>query len=202
VFLARAYAAGDFGVVYPIARGGGALLAGVGGILLLDDRLGAVAFVGLCIVATALIGLSSRARLHQVADAFAVACMIGVYTVCDAHGVRVTDTPVYAAAGFAFAGLFISITCIARGRLPVLCAAVRLDWRRFAAMGVATASTYTLVQIALRRAPVGHVTALRESSVVIAAVIGRRVLGEADGRRRCAAAAAVVVGLVLVVAGG
>jgi drug/metabolite transporter (DMT)-like permease len=61
--------------------------------------------------------------------------------------------------------------------------------------------TYTLVQIALRRAPVGYVTALRESSVLLAAVLGQRMLRETAGRRRIAAAGGVVVGLVVLVVG-
>ena len=200
-FLARAYGAGDFGVVYPIARGGGALLAGIGGILFLDDRIGWLGFVGLCVVAASLMMLSSGAHLHQVADALAVALTIGCYTVFDARGVRVTDTPLYAAASFAAGATAISIAGIATGRLPALRAAMRVDWRQFVVIGLATGLTYTLVQIALRRAPVGYVTALRESSVLLAAVLGRRVLSEAGGRRRTVAATGVVLGLVVLVLG-
>ena len=201
VFLARAYGAGDFGMVYPIARGGGALLAGIGGILFLDDRIGWLGFAGLCIVAVGLMALSTGGRLHQVTDALVVALTIGVYTVCDARGVRVTDTPVYAAASFVSTAAFTSIACLAAGRLPLLRDAVRARWRQFVLAGIATAVTYTLVQIALRRAPVGYVTALRESSVLLAAILGQRVLSETAGRRRIAAAGGVVVGLVVLVVG-
>jgi uncharacterized membrane protein len=201
VFLARAYGAGDFGMVYPIARGGGALLAGIGGIAFLGDHIGWVGFVGLCIVAVGLMALSTGARLHQVTDALVVAVTIGVYTVCDARGVRVTDTPVYAAASFVSCALFTTVYCLAFGRLPLLRAAVRIRWRQFVLAGLATAVTYTLVQIALGRAPVGYVTALRESSVLLAAVLGQRMLRENAGRRRIAAAGGVVVGLVVLVVG-
>ena len=200
-FLARAYGAGDFGVVYPIARGGGALLAGIGGILFLGDEIGWLGFSGLCVVAASLMALSSGAHLHQVVDALAVALTIGIYTVCDARGVRVTNTPVYAAASFAAGATFISIACLATGRLPALRSATRVNWRQFVLIGLATGLTYTLVQIALLRAPVGYVTALRESSVLLAAVLGRRVLSETGGRRRTIAATGVVLGLVLLVLG-
>jgi drug/metabolite transporter (DMT)-like permease len=60
--------------------------------------------------------------------------------------------------------------------------------------------TYTLVLAAVRIAPVGYVTALRESSVVVAVFIGWRVLGEGHGRRRAAASAVVLAGVVLLVA--
>jgi uncharacterized membrane protein len=85
--------------------------------------------------------------------------------------------------------------------LPRLRAAARTNWRQFVVIGLATGLTYTLVQIALRYAAVGYVTALRESSVLLAAVLGERVLREQSGRMRTYAAAGVVSGLVLLVVG-
>ena len=66
-------------------------------------------------------------------------------------------------------------------------------------LGIASSVTYGLVQLAFRKAPVGYVTALRESSVVIAAFAGSRVLGEAAGRRRIVASLVVVAGLITLV---
>jgi drug/metabolite transporter (DMT)-like permease len=68
-------------------------------------------------------------------------------------------------------------------------------------MGIAAGVTYALVQIAFQRAPVGYVTCLRESSVVIAAIVGSRYLGEGHVVRRVVAAAVVVAGLLLLVVG-
>ncbi len=60
-----------------------------------------------------------------------------------------------------------------------------------------------MVLIAVREAPVGYVTMLRESSVVIGAVLGWLVLHEALGRRRLVSSGVILLGLVgLVVAGG
>ena len=78
-------------------------------------------------------------------------------------------------------------------------AALRADWKRFALAGFASLLTYTLVLIAVRYASVGYVTALRESSVVLAALIGWRMLGEGDVRRRITASGVVLSGLVLLV---
>jgi drug/metabolite transporter (DMT)-like permease len=57
-----------------------------------------------------------------------------------------------------------------------------------------------MVQLAWRLAPVGYVTAIRESSVLIAAFAGSRLLGEEAGTRRTLAASIVLVGLILLVA--
>jgi uncharacterized membrane protein len=58
-----------------------------------------------------------------------------------------------------------------------------------------------MVLIAMQKAPVGYVTALRESSVVIVALVGTKYLGEADMKRRVIAAGVVVAGLVVLIAG-
>ena len=81
-------------IVYPIARGGGALLAGIGGILFLDDHIGWLGFVGLCVVAASLMALSSGAQLHQVGDAVAVALHDR-----RVHGVRRPRDPCHGHAG-------------------------------------------------------------------------------------------------------
>jgi drug/metabolite transporter (DMT)-like permease len=94
-----------------------------------------------------------------------------------------------------------STYALATGRSNEMVSAVRIHWRRFMTMGLAAGVTYALVQIAFQRAPVGYVTCLRESSVIIAAFIGTRYLGEGQARRRIAAAAIVVLGLLLLVVG-
>ena len=79
--------------------------------------------------------------------------------------------------------------------------AMRAGWPRFLAVGSVVGAAYVLVQIAFRYAPVGYVTSLRESSVLIAAVGGHRLLGERGGRRRATAAGVIVTGLLLLIIG-
>jgi len=199
VFLARAYRRSDFSLVYPVARGGGALLAGIGGVALLGDHLSAWGFAALVVVAAGLVTLAGRATWSVLADALAVAVSIGVYSVADAEGVRVTHTPAYALATFAAIGVAVSAYGLACGQGPALVAAARTNWRRFVVIGLCTELTYSMVVLAFRSAPVGYVTALRESSVVLAAFIGWRLLHERTGPRRVAAAGTVLGGLVLLV---
>jgi uncharacterized membrane protein len=201
VFLAKAYSVGDFSRAYPIARGGGALLAGLGGIALLGDSFGPLGFVGMVVVAIGLIALAGRGASAQVIVALVVALTIGIYSVVDAKGIRSVDTPLYAAASFVFVATATTAYALGTGRRIEMVVAMRTYWRRFLTMGVASGITYALVQIAFQRAPVGYVTCLRESSVVLAAFVGTRYLGEGQAFRRVAAAAVVVVGLLLLVLG-
>lgn len=201
LFLAKAYNVGDFSVAYPVARGGGALLAGLGGIALLDDSFKPLGVIGMVVVAGGLIALAGRGVSRQVAAALAVAATIGIYSVADAKGIRTTDTPLYAAASFVGVTSATTLYSLATGRATEMVAAMRSYWRRFLMMGIASGVTYFLVQLAFRRAPVGYVTCLRESSVLIAAFVGARYLNEGQAVRRIAASAVVVGGLLLLVIG-
>jgi drug/metabolite transporter (DMT)-like permease len=197
-FLARAYDHGDFSLVYPVARGGGALVAAIGGIVLLGDHLSPFAVLAILLIATGLIALAGRAMGPELAAALVVAATIGVYSVSDAQGIRSTGV-FYVLASFV--GTMISTTTfgVATGRGSAMVAAMRSDWRRFAAIGMTVVVTYGMVQLAFQRAPVGYVTALRESSVLLAAFAGWRMLGESAGVRRIVSSSIVVGGLVLLV---
>jgi drug/metabolite transporter (DMT)-like permease len=68
-------------------------------------------------------------------------------------------------------------------------------WRRGLAGGAASLAAYGIVLWAMTRAPVAVVAALREVSVLFAALIGALVLKEGFGWRRLAGAATVVAGV-------
>jgi drug/metabolite transporter (DMT)-like permease len=201
-YLAKAYDHGDFSLVYPVARGGGALLAAFGGIALLGDDLSPLAVAAIVVVAAGLVALAGPTRGPALWSAVAVAVTIGAYSLADARGIRVTDSGWYAFASFVTIAVCVSAFGVTIGKGPALVAQMRTGWRRFAAMGLAVTVTYGLVQLAFRLAPVGYVTALRESSVVIAALVGTRLLGEPAGLRRVAASTVVLGGLVLLVVAG
>ena len=90
---------------------------------------------------------------------------------------------------------------LATGRRAEMAAIMRVRWRAAVLTGIATTVTYGMVLVATQHAPLGYVTALRESSVVLAALIGWRYLGEGDHRRRITAAGIVTFGILLMVLG-
>ncbi len=207
LMLARAYGHGDFSQVYPIARGGGAFLAAIGGIVLLGDHARAWTIIAIVVVATGLAILAGRARGPAVLTAVGVALTICAYTLLDSKGSRVTNVPgaafvntiSYGLATSTMTMFSLSAYGLTTKRFGQLRAAVRIDWHKFVLAGIASLITYTLVLIAVRYASVGYVTALRESSVVLAALVGWKYLGEGDSRRRLTASGIVLIGLVLLV---
>lgn len=200
VALARAYDHGDFSLAYPLARGGGALVAAIGGLVLLDDRLSLLGWLAVAVVTG---GLTSFVRPETPAAALRtalfVALMIGTYTVADTAGVRRTDTASYILATFVGIGAVATVWGAATGHGESMRASMTTSWRRHCTSALASIAAYGLVLIAVRRAPVGYVTALRESSVVLAAVAGWRLLDEGFGLARVASSAVVLSGLVLLV---
>ena len=124
LLLALAYEHGDFSVAYPVARGTGAVLAGLGGVVLLDDDLGVVGAVAVLVVAAGMWLLSGGATGTQLATALAVGVTIGVYTVNDSRGVR-TFGITYPFAAFVAIGVMMSIYVVATGRVPRFVATMR-----------------------------------------------------------------------------
>jgi drug/metabolite transporter (DMT)-like permease len=199
-FLARGYDHGEFSLVYPIARGGGALVATFGGVVLLGDHLSPVSVVAIASVGAGLFLLAGRAGGAPLRSALVVALTIGLYTLVDANGIRSTGTAVYAVAPFVATAVTTTVFGAVTGQRTAMVAALRGNLLRFGVLGMASMLTYGMVQVAFEHAPVGYVTALRESSVVIAALAGTRLLGEANARRRVMASGVVLGGLVVLVA--
>lgn len=200
--LARTYEIADFSVTYPIARGGGALVAAIGGVVFLGDSLSIVALIGIITVVAGLVLLSGQVSWSHIWPALVVASLIGTYTVIDSQGARTTTGSAYAMSIFVTGGLCTTLHGLWRRRWRDMRASMPTAWRQYALTGAASLVTYWMVLLAVRRAPVGYVTALRESSVVFATFIGWRVLHERSGMRRILSSFVIVAGLVTLVVGG
>ncbi len=199
--LARTYEIADFSVTYPIARGGGALVAAIGGMIFLDDNLSLVSIIGIVIVVAGLVMLSGQVDWKHVWPALIVASLIGVYTVIDSKGSRSTIGSAYAMAIFVTGGIGTTIQGLYHRKWTAMKASISPMWRQYFFTGLASLVTYWMVLLAVRRAPVGYVTALRESSVVFATFIGWKVLKEESGLRRILSSLLIVTGLTTLVLG-
>jgi drug/metabolite transporter (DMT)-like permease len=202
VGLARAYDHGDFSVAYPLARGGGALAAAIGGVVLLDDELSVPAVLAIATTVVGMSLLSIGAHRRQVVMALFVAITIGAYTTVDSHASRSVDSATYVCASFVMSALGLSAYGVATRRLGSLRTSAATAWRQYAVAGAMSVVAYTFVLLAVRRAPVGYVAALRESSVLLAVVLGWRYLDEGRIVMRSTAAGLITAGLALLVVTG
>lgn len=203
LLLIRCYDLGDFGQVYPIARGSAPLLVAVAGALL-GERLTLLQWCGLAAVSGGLImlALAGAGRHHlpsrpAVTTAMLTGVAIAGYTVVDGIGVRASGTALgYTAWMFAIEGMaVIAVMLAVRGRrmLPAL----RRSWWISAVGGGISMLSYALVLWAQTRSALAAVAALRETGILWGALIGAVFFAERLGMSRITAAGIVTVGVVL-----
>jgi drug/metabolite transporter (DMT)-like permease len=142
------------------------------------------------------VGRGSARPGAAVGPALATGVLIAAYTVADGLGVRRSGTVAgYVAWLFLLHGLPIPLVALAvRGR--ALTARLRGHLGVGVAAGALSVAAYGLVLWAQRRGALAVVAALRETSVLVAALIGSLVFGERFGRRRVLAAALLAAGIV------
>ena len=199
--LVRAYHHGDFSFAYPLARGGGALLAAIGGVVFLSDSLSAGEWAAILVVVVGLLSLV-RPGVSTVALAWAAltAVTIGTYTTIDIEGARRSAGFSYGISVMLGIGIALTLTGLVVGRGPAFVRSFPGSWRRYALGGVLATVAYSMVIAAGRLAPAGYVAALREFSVVLGALGGWLLLDERLGKARLYSSLIVAAGLVMLVA--
>jgi drug/metabolite transporter (DMT)-like permease len=199
MFLVAAYRHGELGQVYPIVRGTVPLLVTAGGFLFAGERLGSYQTAGVILVGAGIMSLSlgrDRAALSSILFALATGAIIAAYATVDAMGVRQAGhAGAYTAWVVLLYGLMLAAAFVLlRGKLAVDVRAPE-TWKALAG-GVVALVAYGAVVAAFALGPAGPITALRETSVVFAALIGGIFLGEKLTPRRIAACAVVALGAI------
>jgi drug/metabolite transporter (DMT)-like permease len=198
--LAAAYRLGDLSHAYPLMRGTAPLLVALFGVALLDERPGASMWLGIVLISAGILslGLLQRGRAHRGATLWALAnaAIIASYTLVDGTGARLSGAPAgYVAWLFWLQGLlFVALVAVVRKRAALVY--FGRHWRRGLGGGLCLLSAYAIVLWAMTQAPIAAVAALRETSVIFAALLGSLFLHEHFGRQRLIAACAVALGIV------
>jgi drug/metabolite transporter (DMT)-like permease len=209
--LVRALQRGDLSLVFPVMRGAAPLLTGIAAFLLLGESLGALAVAGLLVATVAVIAFAAPPKgvlLRHHPDlavlGWAVAAAVGVslYNVADANGVRIAPEPLtYIVWMFLLDPIGITLVALVRRR-DALRRGVVEKWRFGVAAGLLSIFSYGSAVYAFSLMETAKVSALRETAVVWAALMGTLFLKESFGPRRIAAALALAGGLVLMQFGG
>jgi len=199
ITLAQAYRAGDLSFAYPLMRGSAPLIVTVFGILFLRELPSAQMMIGIVLISAGVLSIAFvQRRAHSTAAAywaFANAAIIACYTLVDGAGARASGNALSYVTWLIFLeGLPFMISVIARRGKPAF-VYLLASKRTALAGGACSLAAYGLVLWAMTRAPIAAVAALRETSVLFAALIGSLVLKEGFGWRRFAGAATVVAGI-------
>ncbi|MFW5415914.1 EamA family transporter [Nocardiopsis sp. CNT-189] len=201
--LMLSYRVGDFGQVYPLARGTSPWLVALGAAVLLGETLSPLHLAGVLVVSaglTALVfagGVPGRDRLPALGAALATGAMIAAYTVVDGVGVRASGDPLaYLAWLMILEGpwFLIAALVLRRGRLA---SQLRPVWRIGALGGLLSMAAYGLVLWAQTMGSLAAVAALRETSIIFGAIIAALVFKEGLGRLRVLSAVVVATGIAL-----
>lgn len=201
VFLVAAYRQGELGQVYPIVRGTVPLLVTLGGFLIAGDRLEPHRIGGVILVAMGIMSLAlgkGRASTSSILFALATGAIIAAYATVDSIGVREAGrSGAYTAWVLVLYGTLLTATFVAmRGKLTVDFRSAE-TWQALAG-GLVAMVAYGLVVAAFSVGPAGPITALRETSVIFAVLIGWLFLGEPLTLRRIAACLIVAAGTILI----
>ncbi len=197
--LAAAYRRADLGLVYPLARGTAPVLVlGAAAVLLgVDPTAGQAAGVLVIVAGVFLVrGLGGRADTVGTTLALAVAVCIAGYTLVDKEGLEHANPLTYLELVLAGPALAYGAAVAATQGTVSLRAALTLPT---AAAGICMFGSYALVLGALELAAAAPVAAVRETSVVLAAVLAVLVLHERLSPRRLAGAVLVAGGIAILV---
>jgi drug/metabolite transporter (DMT)-like permease len=215
--LLTGYRKADLTVVYPVARGSGPLLASIGAVLVVGETITALGAAGIVAVCGGVFLIAGGPRLWQrqgggaspeararaltgVRWGAATGALIACYTVIDGYAVKVLLLgPVLVD----YVGNVLRVPLLA---LPVLrdrrgfAEACRSQWPHALVVAVLGPLGYILVLYAVTMAPLAHVAPAREVSMLFAALIGGRLLGEGDRALRVAGAMLIASGVIVLAA--
>jgi drug/metabolite transporter (DMT)-like permease len=209
IVLLGAYRHGDLSQVYPISRGCAPALVAIGAWIFAAEALNAIEMIGVAVVSGGIMSLAWRRRgtlgpgeMKAIGFALLTALTIALYLLTDGMGVRRAGNPLSYICWLMLLDAFpvLAITLwLRRGHIRESFApGIRLG----AFGGVIASLSYGITIWAMGIAPMAHVVAVRETSVIFGAVIGALILKEPFGRFRIAAATVVAGGAVLLNLGG
>ena len=183
-FLLTAYQTGKFTTVYSVARGFGPIVATVISIIFLGVYLKTFTLLSILLISTGviLIGLFSKSVLKNnkiLYTSLATGVFIGIYSVVDGYGARISMSAIsYMSWVFIFSALFFPIVLHFRKQKNILKKTLTEGKVVFWVGGLFSYLAYVITVWAFTKAPIPMVSALRESSILIAIFIGYFYLKE------------------------
>jgi drug/metabolite transporter (DMT)-like permease len=207
--LLRGYRLADLTVVYPVARGTGPLISSFGALLLLGETMAPSAVAGVLGVAFGVFLIAGGPRLLErardpaqalrvrlgIGYGAATGLMIAAYTLVDGYAVKVALlSPILVDYLGNVARIPLMLRPLAFDRKACF-DQWRQQWRHALVVAALSPLAYMLVLYAVRIAPLSHVAPAREVSMLFAALLGGRLLGESDRGWRIAGAAMIGAGV-------
>jgi drug/metabolite transporter (DMT)-like permease len=210
--LTWAYDIDDFSLIYPMARGTAPVLLVFWATLFLGEHPRPTGLVGIALLVLGLVVVGSggilslqgktQFSIKGILAAFCAATCISIYTAIDGAAVRFVSPTPYTVLLFFFSVIFIAPAVLWRyGRRAVI-VEWHANWPRIILVGFLCIAAYILVLQAYTMARISYAGAAREISVVFAAFIGWRWLGESFGAVRTIGAILIFTGILVIAVAG
>lgn len=177
-FLLQSYKVGDLTQVYPIARGTAPLLVAFFSVFVLKVELSSTELLAILIIGVGILSLTlvrsddGQRNSRAVMFALVTSCFIASYSMVDGLGARLAGTSLGFYAWLSIANGFFMTLYVLAVQPTILRQLVTSHRRIFAIGGGASFIAYSIVTWAFTQAPIALVTALRETSIVFALLIG------------------------------
>lgn len=201
LFLVRSYKVGDLGQTYPISRGSSPILITLFAAFFAGETVGPAALLGIALVSGGIISLAFKGRRLAVPSlpyALGTGFFIAAYSVTDGIGARLSGAPLaYTVWMCALWGVLMPLVYIGLRDAASLFTP-RPGFATAFMGGLVSLLAYGLVIYAMSHAPMGAVSALRETSVLFAALIGYLFLGETLTVRKVLACVVIATGTSLI----
>ena len=184
LFLLQAYRIGDLSQVYPIARGAAPLIVALVSVTALGVHLTGQETLAIAIIATGILSLALTRRADGLRNgkaamlALVTGVFIASYSLVDGIGARAAGTSLGYYAWLALANAVLTSLWVGRYHPGTLRALAGRGQKMFWVGGGASFAAYAIVTWAFTQAPIALVTALRETSIVFALLLGVLALGE------------------------
>ena len=201
--LVMSYKYGDLSHVYPIARGSAPLIVAVASVLIVGEMLTPQATVSVILIAFGIMSLTLARgakgfrQPRAIAYALATGVFIAGYTVVDGLGARSAGS----AHGYIFwLNIFDGIPTVLLAfymRRDRFFAQARVSWQLGMIAGVVSLLAYWIVIWATTLAPLALVSAVRETSMIFAVLLGVFVLKERLNLARLASITITLLGAVI-----
>lgn len=202
LFLGFAYEKGDLSRVYPMARGGAPIIVLIVSVSLGIDTLGGFELIGILMLGIGIL-LMTRGILRSGEDrkllpfVLGSACATAAYSVVDGMGARVMGDAIgYVSWLFILSAVFYTpVILMLHGRsiLPNNIHQVKIGLTA----GTGSFVAYAIVVWAMTQAPIALVSALRESSILFAMVMGWLLFKDKMDTPKIIASIVIVCGVMI-----
>jgi len=196
------YKFGDLSFVYPIARGGSSLLIAILTLIILQEYISLLGFVGILTVCIGIFLISysknHKFNLNAFILALCTALLITIYTIVDGMGVRLSENKFsYLCWLLLLNGVPLLLISIFSKEKLLSNLNTKIISRGIPA-GILAILSYGIVVWSMQYLEIAYVSSIRETSIVLATLMGFFILNEKKARGRMLPAVLVVIGITIV----